>query len=67
MASFFIFFIILFIFNSAASSLLQAGLSGGGGRCSLVRVLWLLIAVASLMVEHGLWGELASGVVACGL
>ena len=32
-----------------------------------IAVLWLLIAVASLMVEHGLWGTRASVVAAHGL
>jgi len=34
---------------------------------SLVAVCGLLIAVASFVGEHGLWGSRASVVVACGL
>ena len=40
---------------------------GGSGVYSLVVVCRLLIAVASLVAEHGLWGAQASVVQASGL
>ena len=61
-------FICLFIFTCAGSSMLhglffscgeQGLLSSGGVR--------LLIAVASPVVEHRLWGARAAAVTACGL
>ena len=62
--------IYLFIFDGVGSSLLvcseQKPLSSCGpwaSHCSA----GLLIAVASLVVEHGLWGTRASIAVACGL
>ena len=42
-------------------------LASAGGGYSLVALLGLLIVVASLVAEHGLWCPLASAVAACGL
>ena len=60
--------LLLCIFGCAGSPLL-CGLplvAASGGR-SLVVVHGLLLAVVSLIVEHGLWGTRASVVEACGL
>ena len=42
-------------------------LVAAGGDCSLVVEHGLLVAVASPVAEHRLWGMQASVVVACGL
>ena len=56
----------LFIFACAGSSLLRTGFPQLWqlGGCSLVAVHGLLIAVASRVVDHRLWGVQASVVVA---
>ena len=61
-------FLSFFIFGCAGSSLLHRLLSscinqGLLSSCSA----WLLVAVASLVAEHGLWGTWASVVAAQGL
>ena len=53
-------FSLLFIYVCAGSSLLH-------GVDSLVAVWGLLVAVVSLVAEHGLWGTRASVVSMCGL
>ena len=50
----FLFFIYFFIFGCVASSLLCVGFSCGEQGLLFVVVRWLLTAVASLVVEHGL-------------
>ena len=60
----FFFFWLCWVFAAAWSFLWLCEESKG---CSLVVVHGLLIAVASLIGEHGLWGVQASGVVALGL
>ena len=54
---FFPFQIVLFVFGCAGSSLLRG--------LSLVVVHGLLIGVASLVADHGLWGMWVSVVAAC--
>ena len=64
----FVFYCLLCIYSYAASSLLHGLFSGyRQWELLLVAVFGLLIAVASLAVEHRLSGTRASGVVAPGL
>ena len=62
-----LFYIFIYFFGGTGSLLLRAGFLSlrQGGYC--VAVLRLLIAVASLVAEHGLQGARASGVVPRGL
>ena len=56
--------IIVFIFGCAGSSLLQGfSLAEVSGGCTPVAVHGLLIVVASLLAEHGLWDVWISGAV----
>ena len=63
-----LFNIILFIFGCAGSLLLcPLFLDVVSAGYSLVAVCGLLVAVASLVAQPGLWGMWVSEVVACGL
>ena len=67
MGYFFIIFKNNFIFGCAGSSLLcRLSLVAVNRGCSLVLVHWLLIAVASLVAEHKLYGTWASIVATSG-
>jgi len=57
---FFFFLILLLLSGCAGSSLLCRLFSSCGQRGLFVAMRWLLIVVASLVAEHGLYGMWAS-------